>query len=35
MKFARREGVQLYLVAMGHSVREPMYEHADLVLSLD
>jgi len=35
MKFARREGVQFYLVAMGHSVREPMYEHADLVLSLD
>ncbi|MCB2262055.1 MAG: NYN domain-containing protein [Candidatus Thiosymbion ectosymbiont of Robbea hypermnestra] len=35
MKFARREGAQLYLVTMGHSVREPMYEHADLVLSLE
>ena len=33
MKFARREGTQLYLLTMGHGVREPMYEHADLVLS--
>lgn len=34
MKFARREGAQLYLVPLGHSVREAMYEHADLVLNL-
>lgn len=32
MKFARREGVQLYLVTLGHSVRASMLEHSDLVL---
>jgi uncharacterized LabA/DUF88 family protein len=34
MKFARREGAQLYLVPLGHSVREGMHEHADLVLDV-
>lgn len=34
MKFARREGAQLYLVTLGHSVREDMAEHADLMLDV-
>jgi uncharacterized LabA/DUF88 family protein len=34
MKFARREGAQLYLVPLGHAVRETMLEHADLVLDV-
>lgn len=34
MKFARREGAQLYLVPMGHAIKEPMREHADLVLDV-
>jgi uncharacterized LabA/DUF88 family protein len=34
MKFARREGVQLYLVTLGHSVRATMLEHSDLVLDI-
>ena len=34
MKFARREGVQLYLVTLGHAVRAAMLEHSDLVLDL-
>jgi uncharacterized LabA/DUF88 family protein len=32
MKFARREGAQLFLVTLGHGVREGMREHADLVI---
>ncbi len=35
MKFARREGAQLFLVTLGHSVRAEMLEHSDLVLDLD
>ena len=34
MKFARREGAQLYLVTFGHSVRADMLEHYDLVLDV-
>lgn len=34
MKFARKEGAQLYLVPLNHGIREAMYEHADLVLHL-
>ncbi|VFN07680.1 MAG: NYN domain-containing protein [Candidatus Kentron sp. G] len=34
MKFARREGAQLYLVTLGQSVREDMVEHADLILTV-
>ena len=34
MKFARREGAQIFLVTLGHSVREEMLEHADLRLEL-
>ena len=34
MKFARREGAQLFLVTLGHSVRPEMLEHSDLVLDL-
>lgn len=32
MKFARREGAQLYLVTLGHGIKEGMREHADLVI---
>lgn len=34
MKFARREGAQLMLVALGAGVKESMYEHSDLSLEL-
>lgn len=34
MKFARREGAQLYLVPLNHGVKDSMYEHADLVLNI-
>jgi hypothetical protein len=34
MKFARREGAQLYLVTLTHPVRPEMLEHADLVLQI-
>jgi uncharacterized LabA/DUF88 family protein len=34
MKFARREGAQLYLVTLGHGVKAGMLEHSDLVLEL-
>ena len=33
MKFARREGAQLFLVTLGHGVKESMLEHADLVIN--
>jgi uncharacterized LabA/DUF88 family protein len=33
MKFARREGAQLFLVALGHGLKEGMHEHADLVIN--
>jgi uncharacterized LabA/DUF88 family protein len=32
MKFARREGAQLFLVTLGHGIREGLREHADLVI---
>jgi uncharacterized LabA/DUF88 family protein len=35
MKFARREGAQLYLVPLGHGVRSEMLEHADVVLEIE
>ena len=34
MKFARREGAQLFLVTLGHAVRADMLEHSDLVLEV-
>jgi uncharacterized LabA/DUF88 family protein len=34
MKFARREGAQLFLVTLGHAVRADMLEHSDLVLNV-
>jgi len=34
MKFARREGVQLLLVTLGHAVRTDMLEHSDLVIDM-
>lgn len=30
MKFARREGAQLVLVTLGHGLREPVWQHADI-----
>lgn len=35
MKFARREGAQLYLAPLGHRIKETMYEHSDLVLQFE
>lgn len=32
MKFARREGAQLFLVTMGHNTKEALVDHADLLL---
>ena len=34
MKFARREGAQLFLVALGSNVTDEVREHADLMLDL-
>lgn len=34
MKFARREGAQLFLVTLGHGVKESMREHSDVLLEL-
>lgn len=34
MKFARREGAALYLVALGHRVKHVMIEHSDLQLDV-
>lgn len=34
MKFARREGAQLFLVPLGHGIRESMREHSDLVVDI-
>lgn len=34
MKFARREGAQLFLVTLEHAVRADMLEHSDLVLDI-
>lgn len=34
MKFARREGAQLYLVPLGNGLRDGMLEHADLVIDM-
>lgn len=32
MKFARKEGLRVYLDAMGHGIRRELKAHADLVL---
>jgi uncharacterized LabA/DUF88 family protein len=34
MKFARREGAQVFLVTLGHAIRPEMREHADLALQV-
>jgi uncharacterized LabA/DUF88 family protein len=34
MKFTRREGAQLFLVTLGHTIRPEMHEHADLDLQI-
>ncbi len=33
MKFARREGAQLFLVPLDHAIKDSMREHADLIIS--
>jgi uncharacterized LabA/DUF88 family protein len=35
MKFARREGAQLFLAPLGHSIRPTLYEHSDLILNVN
>lgn len=35
MKFARREGAQLFLAPLRHKVRPNLYEHSDLILDFD
>lgn len=35
MKFARREGAQMFLVTLGHTVRPEMREHTDLALEIE
>jgi hypothetical protein len=35
MKFARREGAQLFLAPLRHRIRPTLYEHSDLVLDFD
>jgi uncharacterized LabA/DUF88 family protein len=35
MKFARREGAQIFLVSCGHALRPDMREHSDLLLELE
>jgi uncharacterized protein (TIGR00288 family) len=35
MKFARREGVQFVLVALGHDVHQDLLEHADFSITLE
>lgn len=32
MKFARREGAQLFLITLAHGIKQGMREHADLVI---
>ncbi|HFT8652524.1 TPA: NYN domain-containing protein [Pseudomonas aeruginosa] len=32
MKFARREGAQLVLVTLAHGLREPVHQHADILI---
>lgn len=35
MKFARKEGIQLALVHLDHSIHSDLFEHADITLNLD
>lgn len=35
MKFARREGAEVYIVTLGHKVKDSMLEHCDLMINLD
>lgn len=35
MKFARREGAQLFLVNLGHKVVDEMHEHADVIVDIE
>lgn len=35
MKFARREGVQFSLVALGHEVHSDLIEHSDFSLEIE
>ncbi|TAN52305.1 MAG: NYN domain-containing protein [Methylococcaceae bacterium] len=35
MKFARREGTQLFLVHLGHDVKDALIHHADVVMHVE
>ncbi len=35
MKFARREGAQLFLVSLNHAIKDSLIHHSDVVLSVD
>ncbi|NOS88450.1 MAG: NYN domain-containing protein [Methylococcaceae bacterium] len=35
MKFARREGAQLFLVCLGHEVKDDLIQHSDMSLKID
>lgn len=35
MKFARREGAQLYLVTFGHGIKAELREHADVLVDIE
>lgn len=35
MKFARREGAEVYIVTLGHKIKDSMLEHSDLLIDLD
>lgn len=35
MKFARREGAQLFLAPLGHRIKDSMYEHSDRMLEIN
>lgn len=35
MKFARREGAMIFIVTLGHKIKDPMLEHCDLLLDLN
>ena len=35
MKFARREGAQLFLAPLGHRIKDAMYEHSDRMIEVN
>ena len=35
MKFARREGAQLFLVYLGHDIKDSLIQHSDCLLEIE